>query len=275
MEFETLTQTAETPEIPLFYRDGRPFTGKAKIEGRTFLTLEKKNCSRCGGAGGADKWAFTGWTCFECRGACQFTVEVKLYTAEKLAKLDAAQAKREAVKEAKRMAQQTEWDAKVAANTTKFDSENAALLTEAEALLDTNTFVADIIRKGRQFGSISEAQKSAVLNAIASAKRQAEAQAASTHVGTIGDKVKVKVTVTNVASFERTPFQCRFTQHMETVWVISMVDETGNVFVTKTPNFNQPKGETFVLSGTVKDHSEFRGVKQTLLIRAKRTEVGA
>ena len=22
-------------------------------------------CPRCGGAGGSDKWAFTGWTCYE------------------------------------------------------------------------------------------------------------------------------------------------------------------------------------------------------------------
>ena len=25
-------------------------------------------CDRCGGAGGADAWAYTGWTCYKCGG---------------------------------------------------------------------------------------------------------------------------------------------------------------------------------------------------------------
>ena len=41
-------------------------------------------CPRCGGAGGSDKWAFTGWTCYECGGTGESSTPVieKEYTPE-------------------------------------------------------------------------------------------------------------------------------------------------------------------------------------------------
>lgn len=33
-------------------------------------------CPRCGGAGGSDKWAFTGWTCYECGGTGESSTPV-------------------------------------------------------------------------------------------------------------------------------------------------------------------------------------------------------
>lgn len=52
-------------------------------------------CPRCGGAGGADQWAYTGWTCYECGGSGQrMTPYVwKEYTPEYQAKLDARRKK--------------------------------------------------------------------------------------------------------------------------------------------------------------------------------------
>ena len=49
------------------------------------------NCPRCGGAGGADMWAYTGYTCYEC-GGTGLRVKpliVKEYTDEYAAKLEA------------------------------------------------------------------------------------------------------------------------------------------------------------------------------------------
>lgn len=53
-------------------------------------------CRRCGGAGGADCWKFTGWTCYECNGRGVDSKTARIYTVERRAKLDAANAKRQA-----------------------------------------------------------------------------------------------------------------------------------------------------------------------------------
>lgn len=54
----------------LFFRDGRPFEGahRLTIAGKPVTTITRK-CGRCGGAGGADQWKATGWTCFQCGGS--------------------------------------------------------------------------------------------------------------------------------------------------------------------------------------------------------------
>ena len=46
-------------------------------------------CDRCGGAGGADAWAYTGWTCYKCGGTGKVFDKWKEYTPEYEAKLNA------------------------------------------------------------------------------------------------------------------------------------------------------------------------------------------
>lgn len=62
-------------------------------------------CPRCGGAGGSDKWAFTGWTCYECGGTGESPTPVieKEYTPEYRAKLDERARKRAEAKRAKQV----------------------------------------------------------------------------------------------------------------------------------------------------------------------------
>lgn len=68
--------------------------------------IEQHVCGRCGGAGRSDKWAHTGFTCYQCGGSGTMGTKVTpLYTAEKLAKLIAAQEKRHAALKAKQQAQ--------------------------------------------------------------------------------------------------------------------------------------------------------------------------
>ena len=45
-------------------------------------------CDRCGGAGGADQWKYTGWTCYECGGTGKVFAKWKEYTPEYEAKLN-------------------------------------------------------------------------------------------------------------------------------------------------------------------------------------------
>lgn len=60
-----------------------------------YVHIRDKPCFRCGGAGGADKWAHTGWTCHRCGGKATDPnrERVKLYTPEKNAQLDATATK--------------------------------------------------------------------------------------------------------------------------------------------------------------------------------------
>ena len=54
-------------------------------------------CDRCGGAGGADQWKYTGWNCYKCGGSGKVWGKYKIYTPEYEAKLEARRkARREA-----------------------------------------------------------------------------------------------------------------------------------------------------------------------------------
>ena len=72
-------------------------------------------CSRCGGAGGADKWQFTGWTCYQCGGSGKEHGKWKEYTPEYEAKL-----------EAKRKARHEKWEQEHAEEIAKAEAERKA-----------------------------------------------------------------------------------------------------------------------------------------------------
>lgn len=65
-------------------------------------------CDRCGGAGGSDNWAYTGWTCYECGGTGKVQGFWKEYTPEYQAKLDAKRQERAAKRQAKAEAEADE-----------------------------------------------------------------------------------------------------------------------------------------------------------------------
>ena len=80
-----------------------------------------------------------------------------------------------------------------------------------------------------------------------------------------GERITVPVTVARVAAFERQAFRGFGT---EMVAITTMRDAAGNAIVVKSASFRAEVGETFMLRGTVKEHSEFRGEKQTVVQRA-------
>ena len=86
-------------------------------------------CDRCGGAGGADKWAYTGWKCYKCNGSGKMQDSWKEYTPEYEAKL-----------EARRKARREKWERDHAEEIAKAEAERKAkeeadrLAKEAERL---------------------------------------------------------------------------------------------------------------------------------------------
>lgn len=196
-------------------------------------------CQRCGGIGQRAEWYYTGLTCYECGGTGHTTPRVeKVYTPEYAAILDARRAEREAKKlgypsaEALKLARMEE-----------------AKIREAE-------------RKAQE--EREEAERKA------EEARIAEIKAKSNYVGEIGEKITVTVTWEGSPYFERRSFSGFGT---ETCYIHRFRDPDGNLIIWKSlcgfPLDDVNNGETVVLSGTVKEHSEYKGEKQTLILRAK------
>ena len=80
--------TPPAPRQPWFYRDGHEFEGVCAAVGDRTTINRKVKCPKCGGQGGHEVWARTGWTCYRCGGAGWEHETVTLYSAEKLNKLN-------------------------------------------------------------------------------------------------------------------------------------------------------------------------------------------
>ena len=85
-------------------------------------------------------------------------------------------------------------------------------------------------------------------------------QSHSHHVYNVGDKVELSLTVKRVSGYD--------TAYGWTS-VYTMEDSEGNVFVWKTAPKDMEKDETYHMKGTVKENSEWNGIKQTVLTRCK------
>lgn len=159
----------------LFYRDGREFTGTPEQtdKGKP-IVYRQTNCYRCGGAGGSDKWKFTGWTCYQCGGHGKGPVVAdKLYTAEQLVKMNDAQAKRDAKKAAAYAAAEAKRTEERNARRAQFMSDNAEILKLAEELSATEPFINDILRTALDRAAISERQIEVIRNKQAELARKA------------------------------------------------------------------------------------------------------
>lgn len=258
--------------IELFTRDGMLFTGNYRTDarGNAYFTRARK-CSRCGGVGGSDHWRLTGWTCFKCEGRGVDGEEViKLYTAEKLAKLNERKAKADAKRQAARDAEAEERAREAEERAERFRAENAELLARAAAHMD-NEFIADVIRKATERSQITEAQTVAVWRAIERIERKRRLAAASQHVGTVGQRIERAVKVERVSEFCRPKFNAEWLT--ETVFVVTMRDDEGNSIVSMSPAFHAEEGERFILRATVREHSTYNGQKQTKVNRAAKKEM--
>lgn len=83
----------------------------------------------------------------------------------------------------------------------------------------------------------------------------------SDYVGKVGEKLQTELTFANVYSYE--------TQYGVTN-IYKFLDNEGNVFIWKSSTYQElTQGNAYQLKGTIKDHSEYGNVKQTVLTRCK------
>lgn len=117
-------------------------------------------------------------------------------------------------------------------------------------------------------------------------QKKAEAEA-SGYVGNIGDKITVKVTLT-VSFYWESQYGTQYMHLMKDAsgnvykWMTNRslgydVPAEGNNYYMVDKNDNkwawhiveEHNKEEFIITGTVKDHAEYKGVKQTVLTRCK------
>ena len=243
-------------------------------------------CPRCGGAGGSDAWAYTGWTCYECGGTGKAIKPriFKEYTPEYKAKLDArrlerakAKAPEDNAKFFKKFGMNEEgktWI--VLGNTFEIKDE----LKEAGAKY--NDFIGwHFDHEASEFNcfelgieEIAEQDNVGVwelfdcwwVNKIVKEQKDAHApKTDSEYIGEVGQKISVGVTLERICQFTT-----HFTYRGETSYVYKFADESGNTVTWKTAKFlDIEEGWTGTITGTIKEHSEYKGDKQTVLTRCK------
>lgn len=94
-----------------------------------------------------------------------------------------------------------------------------------------------------------------------SIKKKIKNDVSRKHVGNVGDKIIADVILTKVSYFDSFYGMMAF---------FTFTDNNGNVFVWKTSNdIKHEIGDKFTITRTVKEHSEYREIKQTVLTRVK------
>ena len=104
-------------------------------------------------------------------------------------------------------------------------------------------------------------------------KRQAEEEARkarSQFVGSIGDKLEVKATLTAKITYEKENY---YGYGMVDSHIFKFTDSDGNIFSWFTGSgLAEEVGDLVTLKGTVKKHNEYNGAKETILTRCKITK---
>ena len=83
----------------------------------------------------------------------------------------------------------------------------------------------------------------------------------SGYVGSIGQKIQIELKFVACHSFET---------QWGTTDILKFLDHEGNVFIWKTATCQElEQGQLVKIKGTIKDHAEYAGARQTILTRCK------
>ena len=257
-------------------------------------------CTRCGGAGYSEAWRFTGMTCYKCGGSGKQPEPqiIKEYTPEYEAKLAAQRAKRqekqrlERIEELKSKLPEMLMDkgfnaeGKVYAatgDTYSIKDElkeagaywkprlNSWIFTEPHPEYNTVEISwEEVIEPNYEGGWLD--WKDINPSELIQSKLPKVEKPVSQYVGEVGKRLEAEVTLVDVFGFwvpSFTPWR-----GTDTKMVYKFEDASGNILVWFTTGYgldaNQyPQGSSLKIRGTVKEHSEYKGDKQTVLQRVK------
>ena len=234
----------------LFTRAGTARTPNC-VGGYTYTA----KCTRCGGAGGRREWNHSGYVCFECGGNGIGKVKLeKLYTPEQNAKLDAAAIKRAEASTAKA-------NAKEAARVAALVAQSAVFVAEhAEFIAKLKSFDGDFWAGFREsFLSRAKAPTERQI-ALVDGEVAKRAKAPSKHVGSVGEKITLIITCNR---------EVRIESQFGVTWLHLCSDDAGNTVTYKGNAGFLREGNTGTVTATVKDHTVYNGIAQTVIQRPK------
>jgi hypothetical protein len=167
-----------------FKRSGEEHTGKVfnvKTDSASYSYIA--TCHRCGGLGGSDAWAHTGWKCYECGGSGKLGEKTaRVFSAEKLKALNVAKENKDAKAQAKRDAEIAAKRAEIAKERAAFEAANADFVTRLLAPSE-NAFIFELRAKLDQFGTLTAVQVTAANNVFA--REDSEKSAAPCPIGRV------------------------------------------------------------------------------------------
>lgn len=256
-------------------------------------------CHRCGGKGVIPCYGYIeGGLCFECGGSGLSKGEViKVYTAEHEAKL-AAQREQRAIKRAQERKVDFQHSIPERIKALGFSVNGVEFVTyrvkgntyaikdtlkalgckfcpeigwhSAEPLADYDCQImtsTDLLIINDEACEITWRPKQDI-EMLFDENKEASAQSTSEWQGAVDDRIEVEVTIDN-------DFTSQFTYNSgyygaKTSHLYLMHDSAGNIYKWNSSAATiYEVGKTYKLRATVKDHTEYKGIKQTVLTRAK------
>ena len=244
-------------------------------------------CPRCGGRGGSESWIYTGWTCYECGGSGEVIKPriIKEYTPEYQAILNARAAKRREKLLVKAQEEKAEKQAawkqekgfvddriylvgledsfsrkdEIKAAGGRYNECTGWYFSEYHAEFQTVEMTAEELLYEDRWCKLDWIAGWEIRERL---KAKLPKPIESEHIGQIGEKVDLEVTHVRTRYYDT-----RF----GTTWVHTFTDAAGNVLVWKTSCacLDIEDGGKARIKATIKDHDEYNGVKQTVLIRCK------
>jgi len=91
-------------------------------------------------------------------------------------------------------------------------------------------------------------------------EEEKEEKVESEFVGKVNDKIEIEVTLIKKFSYDTI---------YGTTYIYKFEDQSGNTLVWKTGSKELKENEKYKVKGTIKEHEEYRGEKQTQLTRCK------
>lgn len=245
------------------------------------------NCDRCGGAGAHEMWRYTGGTCYKCGGSGRMQAKRKIYTPEHAEKLRKQREKR-AEKKLQERREKAKEENKI--QLAKWGYHTGKIYT---VLGDTYSIKEELKEKGAEWGGrtlgwyfseknyeyetvelevselvwyndlgeVLQRDPNEYKEYVKQAKKGLEKE--SEWVYEVGEKIETELKILN--SFE-----------IETAFgwscINKLADSEGNIFIWKTAKdlaYMYGEGNVVKIKGTVKELSEYREEKQTVLTRCK------
>ncbi len=232
---------------------------KVGARGESGYLDRNENCPRCGGAGGSPHWRPDGGVCYQCRGRCMIPVTHRVFSEDRLERLNEAADKKAAIKAAEA---QRKIDAAVAYFVV-WSRSHEKLIGDIAAATG-NSFLSDLADKLSKSMILTERQLEAAATAVERQKvRDAEGRA-SEYVGEVKERIEFEAEVTGVYGTEG------FYGHTD---IVKFKDAANNQFTWFASDYTDLKrGDRMTIKGTVKKHEDYRDVKQTVLTRCKYTK---